>query len=390
MAKVLMSYHGQSAKQAVMPWVLLVAFTLCEMISVTMANYALNITPTSIFIVLRCSKMGIVAVVSRILLGAKMRMAQWVALLLMAIALLVATIAENKGGSKGGGVSFQGPIILIISECFYSIMLILQQIAVTEYWPEPMLLVSASAALGIPMTIASMMAASKIRSPIPPHQPCMDIGDVFVMMSNSYVLTLAIVGHLVFRISLDTYHIVSAKHLPALERAMTDVVKLGAMWVLGKSFYLTGWLIFQSEWPKNGGVLAVLAEPWQPRSWMMIPGLVLISYAMLMYKFKVYVPVKLHKDKNGKWGLQFLEANLTAEEKADQKFSGVGLDEPFYSEAFTNRKIRNQLKESLGAALEEQRAKKQTVFTTGVADTKWKKAAVAAVTKRKSEPAPAP
>jgi len=372
-AKTLMSEHGTSVKQAVMPWVLLVAFTLCEMISMTMANYALNITPTSIFIVLRCSKMGIVAVITRLLLGTKLRNVQWVALILMAIALLVATVAESKGGSKGGGVSFQGPIILIISEVFYSMMLILQQIAVTEYWPEPMLLVSASAALGIPLTLTSMYAASNVRNPLPPHQPVSDVGDVFVMLSNSWVLTLAIVGHLVFRISLDVWHIVSAKHLPALERAMTDVVKLCIMWFLGKSFYLLGWLIYKNDWPAKGGVLAVLGEPWQPHSWMMIPGLVLISYAMLMYKFKVYTPVKLSKDKQGKWGLEFQQAVQTDEEK---QFADTGLDDPFFSAAFTNRKIRNRLKDQLGAALENHRQKKQTVFRTGVAKNKWQAAAL--------------
>merc|ERR1711937_633984 len=97
----------------VMPWLLLVAFTLCEMMSTTLANYALNITPTSIYIVFKSSKMVFVAIASTIFLGVRLRRVQWLALLMLVVALAVSCVAENKPKKKTGGMSFQGPLILL-------------------------------------------------------------------------------------------------------------------------------------------------------------------------------------------------------------------------------------------------------------------------------------
>merc|ERR1719201_1540217 len=77
--------HGKSAMQMMMPGLILVAFTMCEMVSVALANYALNLTPTSIFVVFKSSKMVFVAVASRLFLGARLRTAQWAALFFMSL-----------------------------------------------------------------------------------------------------------------------------------------------------------------------------------------------------------------------------------------------------------------------------------------------------------------
>jgi len=245
------------------------------------------------------------------------------------------------------------------------LMLIFQQIAVRDYWPDPMLLVSASAIIGIPITLSSMAAARKIASPLPPYHPVSDYQDVFIMCSNSASLSIAILSHLFFRVTLDAFHIVSAKHLSPLARAMTDVVKLAIMWVLGKLLYLLGSVIWQSEWPQEGGALAVLSEPWRPNSWMMIPGLVLIGYALLMYKFRVYTPLWLGKDKDGKWELQIIEAEATEEEKQKGFVEApeTGFDDGFYSAAFNSRKVRTELKHKMGKLLATKRGG-ETVFHT--------------------------
>lgn len=275
----------------------------------------------------------------------------------MVISLLIATVAEDKGGKKGGGLSLTGPIVLLLSECSYACMLILQQIAVREYWPDPLALVSASAALGIPLTLTSMVAAHKMTSPLPPYHPVSDMGDVIVMCSNSLPLTMALLGHVAFRVSLDAFHISSAKYMSALARAMTDVVKLGIMWVLGKSIYLLGYVIWQSEWPKQGGTLAVLSEPWHPNSWMMIPGLILIGYALLMFRFRVFAPIQFVKDNNGKYQLHLIELEQTEEEKKNgYDNADVTMDDTFYSAAFTNRRIRANVRQRCGQLLASQRA----------------------------------
>merc|ERR1712216_837852 len=122
---------------------------------------------------------------------------------------------------------------------------------------------------------------------------------------------------------------------------MTDVVKLGIMWIIGKSL----WFVGASIWEMIG--LSEVHRFWHyyqnrvPHSWMMIPVLIVLSYAMLMYKFGVYLPIKLTYIQ-GKLFWHFDEAPKTDDEKHG-KIMQIGTDDTFYSDAFTNRAVRHQI-----------------------------------------------
>lgn len=267
-------------------------------------------------------------------------------------------------------MSLRGPILLLSSEMCHAMMLIMQQVAVQSYWPEPMLLISASAALGIPVTIASMMAAHKMVTPYPPHHPVSDFRDVFVMSSNSTILAVSLLSHLIFHVAMDVNHITSLKHMSSLARSLCDAVKLAAMWMIGKLAWFAGEYIWEADWPKKGGTLAVLGEPWRPNSWMMIPGLFMIGYAMLMFKFAVFVPIQIKKSpEDGKWHVNLVQAEET---EADDPYSrmDVGIDEDFYGAAFTNRKIRHNMRKHLAAMT----SRKQSVIGWQAAYHKIRKA----------------
>jgi len=89
--------------QSAMPWLVLLAFTFCEMLATTLGNVALNITPTSIYVVFKSGKMVFVAIGSRLFLGAYLRQAQWVALMILVVALIISTIAESSPKTTSGG-----------------------------------------------------------------------------------------------------------------------------------------------------------------------------------------------------------------------------------------------------------------------------------------------
>merc|ERR1719498_424058 len=84
---------------------------------------------------------------------------------------------------------------------------------------------------------------------------------------------------------------------------------------------------------------------------------------MLMYKFKVYQPIVVQKDKGGKWKIVFQEYKLTAEEKAAGfKTADTGLDDPFYSAAFTNRRVRTNMKKHFSEIQHNMNMRRQSVF----------------------------
>merc|ERR1711924_88092 len=141
--------------------------------------------------------------------------------------------------------------------------------------------------------------------------------------------------------------------MSSVTRSLTDPIKLGLMWILGKFFWFSGEAIWGTAWGKDSGIWFVLAEPWEPHSYLMIPGLMLIGYAMLMFKNRVYLPIKFARDENGKYGIQFYKAKKTEEEKENPYLVvNAGMDDGFYAEAFANKKIRNAQRRALADALQ--------------------------------------
>jgi len=353
--------EGASTKQKslldlAMPYVLLASFTFMEMLFAALSSYALTMTPTAIFIVFNSSKMVFVALASKMILGTSLRVEQWASLLLITLALLLATVAEGKGGKKGGSLKVEGPIILFIAQMCNASKLIFQQIAVQSYWPEPMKLVSASALLGVPMTIISMVAASHMTSPGYPHHPLSDPLDALTMCGNNPVLAVAFFGHLFCHVTMDVNNILSLKHISSLTRSLSAPIKLAVMWVIGKMCFFVGHRVYGDDFNADDGMLFVLAEPWRPKSWVMFPALALIGHAMLMFKFKCWFPLQVTKE-DGRWHLQLVKAVPTEEER-EHKFGlqEVGLDDGFYAGAFNNskawkaaRKLRRHQAEKAGS-----------------------------------------
>ncbi|CAK9016762.1 Uncharacterized protein SCF082_LOCUS13325, partial [Durusdinium trenchii] len=88
----------------VMPWVLLVTFTIFEMLMTTLSCLGLLYgAPTTIFVVFKSSKAVFMALMSVVILGRRLNVAQWCSMLVISLALLLSTVAEGKGGKKGKG-----------------------------------------------------------------------------------------------------------------------------------------------------------------------------------------------------------------------------------------------------------------------------------------------
>merc|ERR1712187_67189 len=146
-------------------------------------------------------------------------------------------------------------------------------------------------------------------------------------------------------VGMDVSHILCLKYMSSLARSLSDAVKLGLLWILGKTFWFCGVAIYRNGWPANGGTLTVLAESPERNSWMMIPALFLIGYAMLMFKFRTYCPLQYAKHENGRRQWVLVEAELTEEEKKNAfMICDTGIDDKFYVNVFHNRKIRKAVR----------------------------------------------
>jgi len=138
-------------------------------------------------------------------------------------------------------------------------------------------MISYSAALGIPITLMSMVAAHKAKTPAPPYHPVSDPYDVYVMCSNSPFLVGALGAFLLTKIAMDVNHILVLKYLTPLEKSLGEVVKLSLMWLLTKSMWVVGRNVY-GGWPEEGGVIINFAEPWREHSVLMIPAIIIMFY----------------------------------------------------------------------------------------------------------------
>jgi hypothetical protein len=341
--------HKQKKKEGetsfmdrIMPWVMLFGFTALEMLSVTLGNYGLTRTPTSIFVVCKTSKILFTAVMAVILQGKQLKKAQWSALGFLTAALFLACFAEGKAkkqrGCSGSMLdALMGPLTVVAGELVRAAGGVVEASAVQYYWPDVMALVSWSAAVGIPMTLMTMAASMGAHESVPPYEPMSDTTDVFVMCFNSPILAISLVGNLVSHVAMDASHILCLKYMDSLTRSLADAAKFAVMWMMGKMFWFSGEAIYADTWPKEGGILAVLGEPWQPHSWLMIPIITLIAYSLLVYKAADFFPIEKVKTDDGteQWGLKAPEEkNATPD---------AGIIEGFYVDAVHNRKIRRHV-----------------------------------------------
>jgi len=313
----------------IMPWLLLASFTFFEMLSGTVASLGLLYgAPTSMFVVFKSSKTIFLAIMSVVILKRRLIGAQWTALLLISVSLALATVAEGKGGKKGeeDEVSLIGPALLLLSELFHATMLVLQEIAVQNYWSDPLALLSASAVVGVILTGLAMVKAHSIKVDLPDggQRPASDIVDSFYMCMSSSALGSVMLLHLFSHVTSDVSHIVILKHISALARTLCDAVKLILMWALGKLFW-------------GLDIFPMLAEEWRPGfigSWLMLPAIGIIIYAMLMFKNGTYFPVKLRKHHH----------HLDIEEdivKEHGKVITANLDDEFYTAMFRKKITAN-------------------------------------------------
>eukprot|EP00930_Biecheleria_cincta_P031412 TRINITY_DN21806_c0_g1_i1.p1 TRINITY_DN21806_c0_g1~~TRINITY_DN21806_c0_g1_i1.p1 ORF type:complete len:522 (-),score=86.10 TRINITY_DN21806_c0_g1_i1:53-1576(-) len=320
--------------QQVTPWLLLITFTTLEMGMATLSSLGLLYgAPTSIFIVFKASKAVFMALLSVVLLGRKLNLAQWASLGVISLALLLATVAEGKGGGKKGNheLNLFGPFLLLLSELCHAGMLIFQEIAVKQYWPNALELLSWSATFGMAMTGMAMYKSMSIWVELPDggHRPFDDPVDVVYMCSTNFVLGFTLLLNISSHLSSDIAHIVILKHISALARSLCDALKLILMWILGKFFYFTA-------------ILPVLAEAWHPGlfgSWLMIPAIFAVVWGMLMFKNGVFVPVKYVKCNDGVWRVQEFEVERDALVDAEEE-EAVCLDDPFFMEAFRSKKLK--------------------------------------------------
>jgi len=324
----------KSLYEQAMPWVLLITFTTLEMGMATFSSLGLLYgAPTSIFIVFKASKAVFMALLSVLLLGRHLNRAQWTSLLVISTALLLATVAEGKGGGKKGSheLNLVGPLLLLISELCHAGMLIFQEIAVRRYWPNALQLLSWSATFGVVLTGMAMYKSTTIWVVLPDgaHRPFDDPLDVLYMCSTNLVLAFTLFLNISTHLSSDIAHIVILKHISALAMSLCDALKLILMWLLGKFFYFAA-------------IFPVLAEAWHPGilgSWLMIPAIFAVVWGMLMFKNGVYVPVRYVKCSDGQWRFQEFEVEKSEMEQAEEE-EAVCLDDPFFMDAFRSKKLK--------------------------------------------------
>mmetsp|Transcript_2574 Transcript_2574/g.7160 ORF Transcript_2574/g.7160 Transcript_2574/m.7160 type:complete len:259 (+) Transcript_2574:2-778(+) len=205
-------------------------------------------------------------------------------------------------------------------------MLVLQEIAVQNYWSDPLALLSASAVFGVILTGLAMAKAHEVWVELPDggQRPASDTYDSLVMCMNSTALGSVMLLHLFAHVTSDVSHIVILKHISALARTLCDAVKLILMWALGKLF-----------WGLN--IFPMLAESWRPGligSWLMLPAIGIIIYAMLMFKNGTYFPLKFKKHRH----------HIDVEEdKAPEhgKVITANLDDEFYTAMFRKNITKN-------------------------------------------------
>jgi hypothetical protein len=332
------------------PWILLIGFTALNVASTALANYGLTLTPTSIFVVCKTTKIIFVAALSVVFGLTRLIAAQWGAMFVLSCGLLVAVFGDKGVKSKASSDDFSilGPILLIASELLHALMLISQQIAVERYWPEPAAIVTWGAVVGIPLTLLSMYSAAGHFQSAAPQEPINDFSDVFVMCSNSWELSVALIANMFFHVGMDLSHMVCLKYMSGLAKSFADAIKLAVMWLAGKAFWFLGRAIWRSAFPGVGGTLAVLAEPPTPMWYLMIPALFLIAHSLLMFKYRNWIPLVLERVPEAASTCNPLGLVLGIKESPalDENSCSLdtGLDDTFYTAAFHNHKIRKRLK----------------------------------------------
>ncbi|CAK9081681.1 unnamed protein product [Durusdinium trenchii] len=242
----ILHWLSEGMMSCVMPWVLLVTFTIFEMLMTTLSCLGLLYgAPTTIFVVFKSSKAVarqgevFMALMSVVILGRRLNVAQWCSMLVISLALLLSTVAEGKGGKKGKGpheMNLEGPVLLLLSELCHAIMLIFQEIAVRSYWPNPIALLSWSASFGVLLTALSMYKARDVFVDLPDggRRPFCDPYDVFYMMSTSPALALCLLINITSHLMSDVSHIIILKHISALARTLCDTLKM----IVARLFHL--------------------------------------------------------------------------------------------------------------------------------------------------------
>lgn len=165
------------------------------------------------------------------------------------------------------------------------------------------------------------------------QRPFCDPIDVFVMMSNSPVLTFTLILNISTHLTSDIAHIIILKHISALARTLCDALKLFLMWLLGKVFWFFA-------------ILPVLAEVWHPGyfgSVLMIPAMCATIYGMLMFKNGVFLPITYVKGE----GFKEVKMEVSKEQEEEEEVA-ANLDDPFFMDAFRSRKLKKHSKRAWG------------------------------------------
>jgi len=235
--------YGRDAKdKPFSPWIFLPP-AMCDMAATSLMYVGLNLTYASVFQMLRGSVVMFTGIFSVIFLKRKLQLFHWIGMLFVLIGLAFVGLASVfSGGSDANAPNpILGDILIICAQVVVGVQMVLEEKYVARYNVPALKAVGLEGLFGLIGTsffllifyyIPGQSAGNRLES----------TPDAFVQMSNSWVITLALVGTIVSISFFNFFGLSVTKTISATTRMVLDSIRTFVIWGISLGI---GWQEFQ-------------------------------------------------------------------------------------------------------------------------------------------------
>jgi hypothetical protein len=268
-----------------------------DLLQSVICNVGFLFTAPSIYQMTRGSVVFFSAFLSKTLLKKRLQSVHYVSVAIVVLAITLVGVAALKmqaddssdddgSSSSGGGKQLIGIFMIVLSQVFCALQIVVEEHFLTTLKVSPVLLVGMEGFWGLSyfIVLLPILAAT----PVPEIGSAIgqiyheDTGDTLTKIGNSGTLQLVMVLYIIFIGSYNLFGNFVTKYLNAVMRSMLEASRTIVVWVFDlMAFYaLTNW----SSDDGNPG------EEWVSWSWLQLGGFCVLMFGTFSYKGLIQLP----------------------------------------------------------------------------------------------------
>jgi len=230
--RVMVCYNAQTGKQmerAQFNPLIFVLPACCDMTATSLMYIGLNWTYASVFQMLRGAVIIFTGIMSVIFLGKKLRLYHWCGMILVLLGLScvgVASVLYTDGNTAGASHPLLGDVVIICAQVVVSVQMVVEEKFIGKYKVPALQVVGWEGLFGF-CILSCLLVVFYF---IPGHFE--DSPDAFAQMSNSWVISVAVLGNILSIAFFNHFGISITKYASATTRMVMDSIRTVVIWVI--------------------------------------------------------------------------------------------------------------------------------------------------------------